>query len=126
MSKAKKYYAIKEGKGVRNIILNSWGKCQPLVTGYNAVYKSFKTEEEAKDYLKNITEQQAEKIKEITTRAIKQKKEKKISTISVQARIPKELYEKFLKRCEVMGLDDRKILQSLIQETFEEWTDDVE
>lgn len=44
-NKRKKYYAIKEGKGVKNIIVRSWDECVKLVLGYNSVYKSFLTEE---------------------------------------------------------------------------------
>lgn len=121
----KKYYAIKEGKGVKNIILDSWSKCQPLVIGYNAKYKSFKTEDEAKEYLNLIPKKQVKKVNKAASKAKQKKKEKGGATVSVQAKIPKELYEKFLKRCEIMDMDKTKTLQSLIQETFEEWTDDI-
>ncbi|UEC21250.1 RNase H1/viroplasmin domain-containing protein [Clostridium septicum] len=50
MSKKKaksKFYAIKEGNGVSNLIVNTWGECSKLVLGYNFIYKSFKTREEA-------------------------------------------------------------------------------
>lgn len=126
MSKTnKKYYAIKEGNGVKNIILENWSECQPLVLGYSAVYKSFKTEEEAKKYLDGMGEKEVKKAKERIAKAIKKDKEKKATTVSIQTRIPKELYEKFLKRCEIIGLNEKKALHSLMQETFEEWTDDV-
>ena len=36
MSKKKKqkYYAIKEGKGVKNKIVRTWSECKELVLGY--------------------------------------------------------------------------------------------
>ena len=37
----KKYYAIKDGIGVSNIIVDTWDACSKLVLGYNSVYKSF-------------------------------------------------------------------------------------
>ena len=46
--KVKKWYAIKDGKGVQNKVLASWTECEKLVKGYPAIYKSFKSEEEAK------------------------------------------------------------------------------
>lgn len=39
----KKYYAIKEGKGVKDKIVTTWTECKELVLCYPAVYKSFKT-----------------------------------------------------------------------------------
>ena len=48
VKKAKKWYTIKDGKGVQNKILTSWTECEKLVKGYSAIYKSFKSEEEVK------------------------------------------------------------------------------
>ena len=50
MSKKKKqkYYAIKEGKGVKNKIVRTWTECKELVLGYPSIYKSFYTEEDLK------------------------------------------------------------------------------
>ena len=44
MSKKKKqkYYAIKEGKGVKNKIVRTWTECKELVLGYPSIYKSSK------------------------------------------------------------------------------------
>lgn len=46
------YYAIREGAGVRNIIVESWEECKWLVYNYPAVYKRFKTREQAEAYLR--------------------------------------------------------------------------
>lgn len=47
---ASKYYAVKKGK-VSGIYLN-WNDCKAMVDGYpGAVYKSFKTIEEAENLL---------------------------------------------------------------------------
>lgn len=49
---AKKYYAVKVGKSVG--IYNNWEDCKKQVTGFSgAIYKSFPTLEEAKNYLNN-------------------------------------------------------------------------
>ena len=49
--KGKKFYAIKEGKGVENVIVDTWDECSELVLGYHSTYKSFKTLDEANAYL---------------------------------------------------------------------------
>ena len=49
---AKKYYVVKVGKSVG--IYNNWEDCKKQVTGFSgAIYKSFPTLEEAKEYLNN-------------------------------------------------------------------------
>lgn len=49
---AKKYYAVKVGKSAG--IYNNWEDCKKQVTGFSgAIYKSFPTLEEAKEYLNN-------------------------------------------------------------------------
>lgn len=60
---ATKYYAIKKGKDfnnnidVNNIIVKSWSECLSYVKGAKgAIYKSFLTEKEAKDYLDSSLE----------------------------------------------------------------------
>ena len=42
MSKKKKqkYYAIKEGKGVKNKIVRTWSECKELLLGYPSIYLS--------------------------------------------------------------------------------------
>lgn len=59
----KKYYAVKEGFDfnediqVKDIILNSWDECSKYVKGVKgAKYKSFKTLEEAQNYLTGTME----------------------------------------------------------------------
>lgn len=48
-----KYYAIKVGK--KTGVFNSWDECKEYVSGYQgALYKSFKTYEEAQDYLNDV------------------------------------------------------------------------
>lgn len=46
-----KFYAVRKGR--RNGIFSTWEECKEQIDGYSgASYKSFKTEEEAKDFLK--------------------------------------------------------------------------
>lgn len=51
-----KYYAIKEGNGVKDYITTSWEECKCLVYGGGTpVFKSFTTKEAAEEYLKTMT-----------------------------------------------------------------------
>ena len=57
----KKFYAIKLGNGVKDVVVKNWNECEKLVIGYPAVYKSFRTEKEANRYLNTMTQEQVEK-----------------------------------------------------------------
>lgn len=55
-----KYYAIKiQDSVILDKIVTSWDECFPIVNKHNAVYKSFKTLEEAKSYLSDMTDEEA-------------------------------------------------------------------
>lgn len=56
-----KYYAIRQINGETvNEILTSWDECKAKVNGVRAEYKSFKTEQEANDYLCAYVEEEKE------------------------------------------------------------------
>lgn len=59
-----KWYAIRSGKnGVKNKIVQNWEDCKALVQGYSgAEYKSFKTCNEAMEYLKSANAEYAENL----------------------------------------------------------------
>lgn len=111
--KKAKFYAIKDGIGVKDIIVTSWDECSKLVLGYNSVYKSFRTEEEAKKYLGVV---EVEKVKEQTKKNIAKKKIKNETTRSLTIRLPKEIYNDFEDKCSSMNLDTDKIIFMLIEE----------
>lgn len=108
-----KFYAIKEGIGVENIIVTSWEECSKLVLGYNAVYKSFRTEEEAKKYL-NIVD--AEKVKEQVKKGIEKRKVKKETKGSLSITLPDDIYKAFRDKCNDINLDENKVIKMLIEE----------
>lgn len=108
-----KFYAIKDGIGVKDIIVTSWSECSKLVLGYNAVYKSFPTEEEAKKYLGSVD---VEKVKEQAKKGMEERKIKKETTRSFNIRLPKEMYKEFEKQCNSMDLDKEKAILLLIDE----------
>jgi viroplasmin and RNaseH domain-containing protein len=112
----KKYYAIKEGIGTKNKIVNTWAKCKKLVLGYNSVYKSFTNEEDAKNYLSTVN---LKKVKEQTVFGIEKKKIIKMTTRLVQARIPNKLYSEFENKCNEYGWEINIALIKLIEEWVE-------
>ena len=108
-----KYYAIKEARDIKDKIVNTWSECKEITDHCPAVYKSFKTKEEALDYLKNVN---VEDIKEQTKYVYEKSKELKANTKAVQTRIPNKLYSEFIKKCEVMEQEPNIILKNMIKE----------
>lgn len=122
MAKQQKYYAIKTGKGVKDKIVTTWSECEQLVKGYPSVYKSFKTEEEAKLYLGSIKD--VDKKLEENNKAMEYNKAKKKGTVSVAnvfkgVRIDKVIAEEFEAKCNDLNISKEKILNELIRE----WVD---
>lgn len=116
MSKKKakvKFYAIKDGLGVKDIIVTSWEECSKLVLGYNAVYKSFRTEEEAKKYLNIVN---AEKVKEQSKKGIEKRKFKKETKGSLSITLPDDIYKAFRDKCTDINLDESNVIKMLIEE----------
>ena len=58
------YYAIRVGAGVKNKIVESWEECKRLVYNYPAVYKKFKTREQAERYLE-LTDREVIQLQQI-------------------------------------------------------------
>lgn len=119
MAKQQKYYAIKVGKGVKDKIVTSWSECEALVKGYPAIYKSFKSEDEALEYLGAIKD--VKKKLEENNKAMEHNKAKKKSTVSVAhllkgVRIDKEVAEEFESKCNDLNISKEKILNELIKE----------
>ncbi|ELC8454723.1 MAG: RNase H1/viroplasmin domain-containing protein [Clostridium perfringens] len=100
--KPKKFYAIKVGKGVENIIVKSWDECSKLVLGFNATYKSFYTEDEAKAYLN----QSVEDIEKTKVNTSKRKK----GEVFIDFSLKKDAFEKFEAKCLEFGIKKKKLL----------------
>lgn len=119
-SKSKvKYYAIKEGKDVKNKIVMSWNECKEIVLGYPSIYKSFNTEEEAIKYLNGIKDKDVPIIKEKVKANIKAKKERKATTRAISFRVPNDIYNEFINKVKETGMDKDKILLEMIKEWIE-------
>jgi viroplasmin and RNaseH domain-containing protein len=111
--KVKKVYAIKVGNGVNDIIVQTWEECKGLTDGYNSVYKSFSTQEEAVEFLGTVD---AEKVRAQTTFMMEKKKKIKENTLLVQARVPKATYSKYAEKCNENGWEIGEGIIKLIEE----------
>ena len=109
--KKKKFYAIKVGKNCNDVIVRDWNKCKELVHGYNSVYKSFATIEEANKYLSTVN---VDNIREQKEFAIQKRKESKSKGTHVGFRIPNEIYTELEKRSKETGLNIEKIIEFAI------------
>lgn len=108
--KRNKFYAIKVGKDVENIIVKSWDECSKLVLGFNSTYKSFYTEEEAKEYL-------YKDIKEINKPInIRNKKGEEFVDFSLK----RETFRRFEAKCREYGMHREKVLKLLVEEWIED------
>ena len=118
--KVPKWYAIKDGKDVKNIIVTSWDECKVLVLGRNSIYKSFLSEEEAKRYLNKIDDRDVQRIKDRTAKMIIKSKERKSTTKPLNGlRIPSELYEIIEAKAERNNVDIEKLIVEALQVFFE-------
>lgn len=116
----KKYYAIKKGKGVQNKIVETWAECEKLVLGYPAIYKSFKTEEEAKEYL-GLNVKKKEKVENMEQEQIEKepKKKKGKNERILKVCLNKELYKSFKEKCDEMDMSEDIIIKNMIMEWLE-------
>lgn len=114
---SKKYYAIKVGKGVKNKIVTTWKECSELVLGFNSIYKSFKTREEAEQYLNGIKDNSIDIVLEKNKKAREYNTKKKKSARSLQGiRIDKDLYDRFQEKCNEFEFTEEKAITLLIEE----------
>ena len=115
--KKQKFYAIKKARDIADTILvKPWEEVKPLVEGCKSVYKGFDTWVEANHYLKTID---ADKVAKQTIKGMEKKKVIKATTKLIQTRIPKEIYEEFLCKCEEMGFSTDTVILKLIKEWIE-------
>lgn len=118
-----KYYAIKEGKGVTDKIVDTWEECKKFVHGYPAVYKSFYSMDEAVEYLRQFKNKAAvEKAKKKAIEGIKISREKKAEqkvkpkdTI-IKVKISADISEAFYDKCQNLQMSPEKLIENLIRE----------
>lgn len=55
ISKKEKWYAVKIGNNnIQDMIYKTWEECRKATEGYNSVFKSFETKEDAEKYLETV------------------------------------------------------------------------
>lgn len=121
-NKKSKYYAIKVGKGVKDKIVTTWSECEKLVKGYPSIYKSFRTKEEALEYL-SILRNIELKVKE-NNKAMEYNKVKKQGTVSIAhlfkgVRVDRNVAEMMEEKCKDLNISKEKLLNELLKE----WVD---
>lgn len=135
--KPKKYYAIKKGRGVKNLIVESWSECSKLVLGYDSTYKSFLTREEAESFLVNVKsrnvkyepveqlnifdskENKNSIIIPIKKDIVKSKSNDKSKMRLLDVKISRKTYDDFRDKCEAMDMTMEKVIKGMI----DEWID---
>lgn len=104
-----KFYAIKVGKGVNNIIVKSWRECHKYVLGFHSIYEGFQTEQEAKKYLKKMDNiklaRKLEISKIIKIRKLKKELQKKYS-FDIPNYILQEVVSAHSSQTEIINLID--------------------
>jgi viroplasmin and RNaseH domain-containing protein len=115
--KKKKWYAIKSLDGkVVNEIVTTWDACKKKVDHHRAVYKSFVSEDEAKNYLNNMSVGQAmEAEKRVEYRKAEAKK-RRATTKAIHCRVPNSVADKFEKKLKIMGYSPDDVVADLIKE----------
>lgn len=73
----KKFYAIHLINEKEDIVVKTWAECQKIIKGHNNMFKGFITEQEAREWLKGITEEQEKKHDEIVAYQKEMKRIKK-------------------------------------------------
>lgn len=89
MSKKQKYYAIKVGNNVTDLIVESWEECEKYVLNVPSRYKSFSTREEAEQYLK-----EAPDIPQGSFRPYR-----KGDKVKSEFYLSETIYKKFMEKC---------------------------
>lgn len=116
----KKYYAIKIGNGVKNKIVNTWSECKELVLGYPAVYKSFKSKDQAMEYLGLKVKEEKTPAEHKDKGSVKKPKKKKGKNQEIlKICLDKDLYESFKKECERLDMSEDMIIKNMIKEWLE-------
>lgn len=111
----KKFYAIHFINDNENVITESWTECQELTKGRNNMFKGFMKQEEAEDWLKNITPEQEERHNEIVQKNRKVKAMKQ-SQVQYTFRIDKKMSDDLQKKLNALHISVDKVMNDMIRE----------
>ena len=104
MGKKQKYYAIKVGNNVKDLIVDSWSECEKYVLNVPNRYKSFGTMEEAEAYLKTAPDTPQGSFKPY----------RKEDKVKAEVYITEDVLRDFTKHCQSKKQKVESIIETLI------------
>lgn len=110
-AKKEKWYAVKIGNNnIQNMIYKTWEECKKATEGYNSVFKSFETKEEAEKYLETVD---VEKVLEQKAYVLEMKNKKK-SSKNINLKLSDEMYQELLKKSKESKIDIENLIKFAI------------
>lgn len=110
-AKKEKWYAVKIGNNnIQNMIYKTWEECKKATEGYNSIFKSFGTKEEAEKYLEMVD---VEKVLEQKAYVLEMKNKKK-SSKNINLKLSDEMYQELLKKSKESKIDIENLIKFAI------------
>lgn len=110
-AKKEKWYAVKIGNNnIQDMIYKTWEECKKATEGYNSVFKSFETKEEAKKYLETVN---VEKVLEQKAYVLEMKNKDK-SSKNINIKLSDEMYQELLKKSKESKIDIENLIKFAI------------
>ena len=112
-SKKEKWYAVKIGKNnIQDMIYKTWEECKEATDGYDSVFKSFDTKEDAEKYLDTVD---VEKVLKQKAYAIERKNKEKLSK-DINIKLNQDIYQELLKKSQESKVDIENLIKIAISE----------
>lgn len=110
-AKKEKWYAVKIGNNnIQDMIYKTWEECKKATEGYNSVFKSFETKEEAEKYLETVN---VEKVLEQKAYVLEMKNKDK-SSKNINIKLSDEMYQELLKKSKESKIDIENLIKFAI------------
>lgn len=110
-AKKEKWYAVKIGNNnIQDMVYKTWEECKKATEGYNSVFKSFETKEEAEKYLETVD---VEKVLEQKAYVLEMKNKKK-SSKNINLKLSDEMYQELLKKSKESKIDIENLIKFAI------------
>lgn len=111
--KKEKWYAVKIGKNnIQDMIYKTWEECKEVTDGYDSVFKSFDTKEDAEKYLDTVD---VEKVLKQKAYAIERKNKEKLSK-DINIKLNQDMYQELLKKSQESKVDIENLIKIAISE----------
>lgn len=106
-----KWYAVKIGNNnIQDMIYKTWEECKKATEGYNSVFKSFETKEDAEKYLETVD---IEKVLERKAYVLEMKNKDKLSK-NINIKLSDEMYQDLLKKSKESKIDIENLIKFAI------------